>query len=137
MGVVGAAIKGFGKALMKGKKGTGTVKVKPAIDIKTASRAEIEASRQRGHVKVWSQRQKIARDLNKKVEEGKKAVRKRSGLVQTKVLEKKPWGTFQADPSTGAKGTAPWSAPVKRSRKTKKPTKTSTKTKHYYPPKDF
>jgi len=36
MGVVGAAIKGFGKALMKGKKGirsskTGTIKIKPGV----------------------------------------------------------------------------------------------------------
>ena len=36
MGVVGAAIKGFGRALMKGKKGirsskTGTIKIKPGV----------------------------------------------------------------------------------------------------------
>jgi len=47
MGVVGAAIKGFGKALMKGKKGlrsskTGTIKIKPGVGGLKASREAFE-----------------------------------------------------------------------------------------------
>ena len=48
MGVVGAAIKGFGKALMKGKKGirsskTGTIKIKPGVGGLKASREAFES----------------------------------------------------------------------------------------------
>ena len=47
MGVVGAAIKGFGRALMKGKKGirsskTGTIKMKPGVGGLKASRDAFE-----------------------------------------------------------------------------------------------
>ena len=47
MGVVGAAIKGFGRALMKGKKGirsskTGTIKIKPGVGGLTKSRQMFE-----------------------------------------------------------------------------------------------
>jgi len=47
MGVVGAAIKGFGRALMKGKKGirsskTGTIKIKPGVGGLKASREAFE-----------------------------------------------------------------------------------------------
>ena len=37
---------------------------------------DIERSRQAGHTKVWAQRDKIAKDLEKKIEEGKKAIKK-------------------------------------------------------------
>ena len=126
MGVVGAAIKGFGKALKRGYRlktgirGKTIIGVKPAVKIPGASAKDIERSRQAGHTEVWSQRNKIARDLEKKVEEGKKAIKKRAHLGQTKVLKRKRWGGYQADPSTGAKGTEPWSAPVKKIRKGKK-----------------
>jgi len=126
MGVVGAAIKGFGKALKRGYRlktgirGKTITGVKPAVKIPGASAKDIERSRQAGHTEVWSQRNKIARDLEKKVEEGKKAIKKRAHLGQTKVLKRKRWGGYQADPSTGAKGTEPWSAPVKKIRKGKK-----------------
>ena len=136
MGVVGAAIKGFGKALKRGYRlktgirGKTIIGVKPAVKIPGASAKDIERSRQAGHTEVWSQRNKIARDLEKKVEEGKKAIKKRAHLGQTKVLKRKRWGGYHADPSTGAKGTEPWSAPVKK-------TKKKSKTKHYYAPKDF
>jgi len=48
MGVVGAAIKGFGKALMKGKKGirsskTGTIKIKPGVGGLKKSREMFES----------------------------------------------------------------------------------------------
>ena len=136
MGVVGAAIKGFGKALKIGKKGSRVktiIGVKPAVKIPGASAKAIERSRQAGHTKVWAQRKKIAEDLNKKVEEGKKAIKTRAHLGQTKVLQRSRVFGYQPNPSTGAKGTEPWRAPVKKSRKTKKP----SKTKHYYAPKDF
>ena len=126
MGVVGAAIKGFGKALKRGYRlktgirGKTITGVKPAVKIPGASAKDIERSRQAGHTRVWSQRNKIATDLEKKVEEGKKAIKKRAHLGQTKVLKRKRWGGYQADPSTGAKGTEPWSAPVKKIRKGKK-----------------
>ena len=126
MGVVGAAIKGFGKSLKRGYRlktgirGKTITGVKPAVKIPGASAKDIERSRQAGHTEVWSQRNKIARDLEKKVEEGKKAIKKRAHLGQTKVLKRKRWGGYQADPSTGAKGTEPWSAPVKKIRKGKK-----------------
>ena len=126
MGVVGAAIKGFGKALKRGYRlktgirGKTIIGVKPAVKIPGASAKDIERSRQAGHTEVWSQRNKIATDLEKKVEEGKKAIKKRAHLGQTKVLKRKRWGGYHADPSTGAKGTEPWSAPVKKIRKGKK-----------------
>ena len=126
MGVVGAAIKGFGKALKRGYRlktgirGKTITGVKPAVKIPGSSAKDIERSRQAGHTKVWSQRNKIARDLEKKVEEGKKAIKKRAHLGQTKILKRKTWGGYQADPSTGAKDTLPWSAPVKKIRKGKK-----------------
>ena len=126
MSVVGAAIKGFGKALKRGYRlktgirGKTITGVKPAVKIPGASAKDIERSRQAGHTRVWSQRNKIATDLEKKVEEGKKAIKKRAHLGQTKVLKRKRWGGYQADPSTGAKGTEPWSAPVKKIRKGKK-----------------
>ena len=123
MGVVGAAIKGFGKALKRGYRlktgirGKTITGVKPAVKIPGASAKDIERSRQVGHTKVWSQRNKIAKDLEKKIEEGKKAIKKRAHLGQTKVLKRKRWGGYHADPSTGAKGTEPWSAPVKKGKK--------------------
>ena len=48
MGVVGAAIKGFGRALMKGKKGirsskTGTIKIKPGVGGLKKSREMFES----------------------------------------------------------------------------------------------
>ena len=126
MGVVGAALKGFGKALKRGYRlktgirGKTITGVKPAVKVPGASAKDIERSRQAGHTRVWSQRNKIAIDLEKKVEEGKKAIKKRAHLGQTKVLKRKRWGGYHADPSTGAKDTLPWSAPVKKIRKTKK-----------------
>ena len=126
MGVVGAAIKGFGKALKRGYRlktgirGKTITSVKPSVKVPGSSAKDIERSRQAGHTEVWSQRNKIARDLEKKVEEGKKAIKKRAHLGQTKVLKRKRWGGYHADPSTGAKGTEPWSAPVKKIRKGKK-----------------
>ena len=148
MGIFGIAKKGFGmlgKARAKKKmlQGTSTraerlkhgerapdiKRIKPAIKIPGSSAADVERSRQRGHTEAWVKRKKIADNLNKKVEEGKKAIKKRAHLGLTKVL-KKQYGKYGADPTTGAKGTPPWSSPVKK-------TKTKTKTKHYYPPKDF
>ena len=123
MGVVGAAIKGFGKALKRGYRlktgirGKTIIGVKPAVKIPGASAKDIERSRQAGHTRVWSQRNKIATDLEKKVEEGKKAIKKRAHLGQTKILKRKTWGGYHPDPSTGAKGTPPWSAPVKKGKK--------------------
>jgi len=123
MSVVGAALRGFGRALRKGKSKwtkdkAGTITgVKPAVKIPGASAKDIERSRQAGHTKVWSQRKKISDDLEKKVEEGKKAIKKRAHLGQTKILKRKTWGGYQADPSTGAKGTEPWSAPIKKGKK--------------------
>jgi len=125
MGVVGAALKGFGKALKRGYRlktgirGKTITGVKPAVKVPGASAKDIERSRQAGHTRVWSQRNKIATDLEKKVEEGKKAIKKRAHLGQTKVLKRKRWGGYHADPSTGAKDTLPWSAPVKKIRKVK------------------
>ena len=138
MSVVGVAKRGFGKALRAyriktGSRGKTITGVKPAVKIPGASAKDIERSRQAGHTKVWSQRKKISDDLEKKIDEGKKAIKTRAHLGQTKVLKRKSWGGYQADPSTGAKGTLPWSPPVKKIRKTKKP----SKTKHYYAPKDF
>ena len=126
MGVVGAAIKGFGKALRSyrlnrpGSRGKTITGVKPAVKIPGASAKDIERSRQAGHTRVWSQRKKISDKLEKQIEEGKKAIKTRAHLGQTKILKRKTWGGYQADPSTGAKGTLPWSAPVKKIRKTKK-----------------
>ena len=111
---------------IRGKTITG---VKPALKIPGASKEAIEKSRQWGHTQTWAKRSKIAKDLNKKVEEGKKAIKKRARLGQTKVLQRRH-GEYRADSSTGAKGTEPWSAPVKK-------TKKKSKTKHYYAPKDF
>ena len=135
MGIFGAAKKGFGmlgKARAKKKMLSGTStradrlkhgerapdikRIKPAIKIPGSSAADVEKSRQRGHTEVWVQRKKIAHNLNKKVEEGKKAIKKRAHLGQTKVLKKR-FGTYGADPMTGAKGTAPWSSPVKKKSK--------------------
>ena len=137
MGVVGAALRGFGKALKKHKQGKmlkgkstredrlkygergPTIKsVKPAIS-RDASPEKFEASRQYGHTQTWAKREKISKDLNKKVKEGKDAIKKRAHLGQTKVLKRK-YGEYRADSSTGAKGTQPWSAPVKKVRKIKK-----------------
>ena len=80
MSVVGAALRGFGKALKRGYRlkrgirGKTITSVKPAVKIPGASAKDIERSRQAGHTKVWSQRKKIADDLDKKVEEGKKTM---------------------------------------------------------------
>ena len=122
MSVWGIAKKGFGKALRSyriktGSRGKTITGVKPALKIPGASAKDIERSRQVGHTKVWSQRKKISDDLNKKVEEGKKAIKTRAHLGQTKVLKRRKILGYGADPSTGAKGTAPWSAPVKKTRK--------------------
>jgi hypothetical protein len=135
MSVWGIAKKGFGKALRSyriktGGRGKTITGVKPAVKVPGASAADIEKSRQWGHTQIWSKRKKIAEDLNKKVEEGKKAIKTRAHLGQTKVLKRSKIFGYQADPSTGAKGTEPWSAPVKK-------TKKKSKTKHYYAPKDF
>ena len=128
MSVWGIAKKGFGKALKpKLKTITG---VKPAIKVPGASAKDIEKSRQAGHTRVWSQRKKIADDLEKKVAAGKEAAKKQEHLVKTKVLHKSKLFGIRADPSIGAKGTEPWSAPAKKIKK-------KSKTKHYYAPKDF
>ena len=137
MGVVGIALRGFGKALKKHKqrkmlKGTSTraerlqygergptIKSVKAAVSPDVSPAKFESSRQYGHTQTWAKREKIARDLNKKVEEGKDAIKKRAHLGQTKVLQRKH-GEYRADSSTGAKGTEPWSPPVKKVRKIKK-----------------
>ena len=122
MSVVGVAKRGFGKALRAyriktGSRGKTITGVKPAVKIPGASAKDIERSRQTGHTKVWSQRKKISDDLEKKIDEGKAAIKKRAHLGQAKVLKRKSWGGYQADPSTGAKGTEPWSAPVKKGKK--------------------
>ena len=139
MGVVGAAIKGFGKALQRsyrlnrpGSRGKTITSVKPRVKVPGASAADIERSRQAGHTSTWAKRQKIAKGLDETIKAGKEAIKKRAHLGQTKVLQRRH-GEYRADSSTGAKGTEPWSAPVKKSRKTKNP----SKTKHYYAPKDF
>ena len=135
MGVVGIAKKGFGKALRAyriktGRRGKTITGVKPKLKIPGASAADIEKSRQWGHTQTWSKRKKIADDLEKKVTAGKEAAKRQEHLVKTKVLHKSKLFGVRADPSTGAKGTQPWSAPVKKSKK-------KSKTKHYYAPKDF
>ena len=125
-GIFGIAKRGFGKALRSyrlnrpGSRGKTITGVKPAVKIPGASAKDIERSRQAGHTEVWSQRKKISDKLEKQIEEGKKAIKTRAHLGQTKILKRKTWGGYQADPSTGAKGTEPWSAPVKKIRKTKK-----------------
>ena len=125
-GIFGIAKRGFGKALRSyrlnrpGSRGKTITGVKPAVKIPGASAKDIERSRQAGHTKVWSQRKKISDKLEKQIEEGKKAIKKRAHLGQTKILKRKTWGGYQADPSTGAKGTEPWSPPVKKTRKVKK-----------------
>ena len=135
MGIFGIAKKGFGMLgktrakkrmlsgtstradrLKHGERAPDIKRIKPAIKIPGSSAADVERSRQRGHTEVWVQRKKIADNLNKKVEEGKKAIKKRAHLGQTKVL-KKSFGRYGADPMTGAKGTAPWSSPVKKKSK--------------------
>jgi hypothetical protein len=126
--IIGAILKGkeVGQKILRayriktGSRGKTITRVKPRLKIPGASAKDIERSRQAGHTKVWSQRDKIAKDLEKKVEEGKKAIKTRAHLGQTKVLKRKRWGGYHADPSTGAKGTEPWSPPVKKIRKTKK-----------------
>jgi hypothetical protein len=125
--IFGIAKRGFGKALRSyrlnrpGTRGKTIKSVKPAVKVPGVTAKEIESSRQTGHTRVWAQRDKIAKDLNKKVEEGKKAIKKRAHLGQTKVLKRRKWsGGYHADPSTGAKSTDPWSPPVKKIRKTKK-----------------
>ena len=136
MGVVGAALRGFGKAFKKHKQGKmlkgkstredrlkygergSTIKsVKPAIP-RDASPAKFETSRQYGHTQTWTKREKIAKDLNKKVKEGKDAIKKRAHLGQTKVLQRRH-GQYRADASTGS-NTEPYSPPVKKVRKIKK-----------------
>ena len=134
MGVFGIAKRGFGKALKKykqgkmlkgkstredrlkyGERGPTIKSVKPAIS-RDASPEKFESSRQYGHTKVWADREKKAKDLNKKVKEGKDAIKKRAHLGQTKVLQRRH-GQYRADASTGSKGTQPWSSPVKRGKK--------------------
>ena len=136
MGVVGAALRGFGKALKKHKQGKmlkgkstredrlkygergSTIKsVKPAIP-RDASAAKLESSRQYGHTKVWADREKISKGLEKKIKEGKDAIKKRAHLGQTKVLQRKH-RQYRADASTGS-NTQPYSPPVKKVRKIKK-----------------
>tara|TARA_R110002020_G_scaffold1807_1_gene8275 strand:- start:726 stop:1145 length:420 start_codon:yes stop_codon:yes gene_type:complete len=139
MGIVGIAKRGFGKALKKykqskmrsgtstradrlkyGERGPTITGVKPAVKVPGASKEAIESSRQHGHVKVWTQRTKIASDLDKKVKAGKAAIKKRAHLGQTKVLKRQSdWSSkkYDADPSTGAKGTQPWSPPIKKGKK--------------------
>ena len=135
MSVWGIAKKGFGKALRSyriktGSRGKTITGVKPALKVPGASKEAIEKSRQWGHTQTWSKRKKIAEDLDKKVAAGNEAKKKQEHLVKTKVLHKSKLFGIRADPSTGAKGTEPWSAPVKK-------TKKKSKTKHYYAPKDF
>ena len=136
MGVFGIAKRGFGKALKKykqgkmlkgkstredrlkyGERGSTIKSVKPAIS-RDASPEKFEASRQYGHTQTWAKREKISKDLNKKVKEGKDAIKKRAHLGQTKVLQRR-FGEYRADSSTGS-NTQPWSAPVKKVRKIKK-----------------
>ena len=125
-GIFGIAKRGFGKALRSyrlnrpGSRGKTITGVKPAVKIPGASAKDIERSRQAGHTKVWSQRKKISDKLEKQIEEGKGAIKKRAHLGQTKVLKRKRYGGYQADPSTGAKDTQPWFPPIKKIRKTKK-----------------
>ena len=123
MSVFGIAKRGFGKALRAyriktGSRGKTITGVKPAVKIPGASVKDIEKSKQWGHTQTWSKRKKIAENLNKKVEEGKKAIKKRAHLGQTKVLQRR-FGEYRADSSTGS-NTQPWSAPVKKVRKIKK-----------------
>ena len=96
MGVVGAAIKGFGKALMKGKKVAGTIKsVAPNVP-KTDMQKALRTLRVEGH-KFKASMAKTSSDVFHKTQE------------ITKKLDKI------------------------KIKKTKEP----SKTKHYYPPKDF
>ena len=87
--------------LKYGERGPTLKKVKPAVKIPGATKTEIERSRQRGHTTVYGQRSTISKDLNKKIKEGKEAVRKKAHLAQTKVLKTHPGGTVSADPFTG------------------------------------
>ena len=126
--IIGAILKGkeVGQKILRayriktGSRGKTITRVKPRLKIPGASAKDIERSRQAGHTKVWSQRKKISDKLEKQIEEGKGAIKKRAHLGQTKILKRKTWGGYQADPSTGAKGTEPWSPPVKKTRKVKK-----------------
>ena len=129
MSVVGIAKRGFGKALRAyriktGSRGKTITGVKPRLKVPGATAKEIESSRQAGHTKVWSQRNKIAKDLDDKIKGAKAAIKKRAHLGQTKVLKRHPGPyhlmKYGADATTGAKGTEPWSAPVKKIRRTKK-----------------
>ena len=136
MGVFGIALRGFGKALKKHKQGKmlkgkstredrlkygergSTIKsVKPAVP-RDASPSQFESSRQHGHTKVWADREKISKGLEKKIKEGKDAIKKRAHLGQTKVLQRRH-GQYRADASTGS-NTEPYSPPVKKVRKIKK-----------------
>ena len=131
MGVVGASIKGFGKALQRsyrlnrpGSRGKTITSVKPRVKVPGASAADIERSRQAGHTSTWAKRQKIAKGLDETIKAGKEAIKKRAHLGQTKVLKRHKGKyhemKYSADHGTGAKDTLPWSAPVKKIRKTKK-----------------
>ena len=129
MSVVGAALRGFGRALRAsriktGSRGKTITSVKPAVKVPGASAKDIERSRQAGHTRVWSQRNKIAKDLDTTIKAGKAAVKKRAHLGQTKVLKRHPGPYHQmkygADATSGAKDTLPWSAPKKKIRKGKK-----------------
>jgi len=139
-GIFGIAKRGFGKALKKykqkkiaagkstreerikyGERGSTIKSVKPSIKVPGASKKAVESSRQMGHVKTWSKRQEIAKDLDTKIKAGKAAVKKRAHLGQTKVLQRNKGPhhpmKYSADPSTGAKGTSPYKSPVKKDRR--------------------
>ena len=106
-----------------GERGPTIKGVKPKVKVPGATAKEIESSRQAGHTKTWVKRQKIASDLDKKIKEGKAAIKKRAHLGQTKVLHRRPDYAsmrYDADAGTGRKGKDPWSAPKKKIRKTKK-----------------
>ena len=138
--IFGIAKKGFGKALTKykrskmaagkstreerikyGERGPTITGVKPAVKVPGASKEAIESSRQTGHVKTWSKREKIAKDLDDKIKGAKSAIKQRAHLGQTKVLKRNKGPhhpmKYSADPSTGAKGTSPYKPPVKKDRR--------------------
>ena len=141
--IFGIAKKGFGKALTKykrskmaagkstreerikyGERGPTLKNVGAAVKVPGASAKDIERSRQAGHTRTWAKRQKIAKGLDETVKAGKEAIKKRAHLGQTKVLKRHKGKyhemKYSADHGTGAKDTLPWSAPVKKIRKTKK-----------------
>jgi len=91
MGVVGAAIKGFGKALMKGKKGirsskTGTIKIKPAWYVSASPNTVVSRKRiLRTHLGL-KRSDKVDKAV-KDIKEGKKTLKHMEETGQAKELK--------------------------------------------------